>query len=375
MSETTGHTESGSGALFYFGWFASVVVVLVALAGLVLAREVWIRRQTSALEQQERRGPLVQIVPVQQVPLNRSLTFPADVHGFFESPIYPKVSGYIKSVLVDKGARVKKDQLLAVLVSPELDQQVADAQAAYQIAALTDGRYQNLAAQHVMPQEQADESHATLLSAEAKWKSLLAQKAYERVLSPYDGIITERHLDPGALVAMSTAQDTEQAIFRMATLKPVRVYVHMPQDDAAFVRDGNPARVTVSQLPGRTFSGAVTRHPEALMNDSRTMLVEVDLPNDDLLLLPGMYAHVEIAVTGSSGTLLVPDDALVFSNGKVYVPTVKDNRIHLAEVALGQDDGIRCQVVHGLEGNEMVAINLGQAAHDGELVRPQLASQ
>jgi RND family efflux transporter MFP subunit len=161
----------------------------------------------------------------------------------------------------------------------------------------------------------------------------------------------------------------------MATLKPVRVYVHMPQDDAAFVKDGNPARITVSQLPGRTFSGAVTRHPEALMNDSRTMLVEVDLPNDDLLLLPGMYAHVEIAISGSSGTPLVPDDALVFSNGKVYVPTVKDNRIHLAEVALGQDDGIHCQVVHGLEGNEMVAINLGQAARDGQVVRPQLASQ
>jgi len=88
-----------------------------------------------------------------------------------------------------------------------------------------------------------------------------------------------------------------------------------------------------------------------------------------------MYAHVEIAVAGSSGTPLVPDDALVFSKGKVFVPTVKNNRIHLAEVALGQDDGIHCQVVHGLEGNEMVAINLGQAAHDGEVVRPQLASQ
>ena len=375
MTETPRHPQSGSGALFYFGWFASVLVVLVALAGLVLAREVWIRRQTSELEQQERRGPLVLIVPVERVPLDRSLTFPADVHGFFESPIYPKVSGYIKSVLVDKGARVKKNQLLAVLVSPELDQQVADAQSAAQIAALTDGRYQSLARQHVMAQEQADESHATLLSAEARWKSLLAQQAYERVVSPYDGIITERNLDPGALVAMATAQESVQAILRIATLKPVRVYVHMPQDDAAFVKDGNPAHVTVSQLPGRTFSGAVTRHPEALMSDSRTMLVEVDLPNQDLLLLPGMYAHVEIDVSGSAGTPLVPDDALVFSKGKVYVPTVKDNRIHLAEVTLGQDDGVRCQVVDGLQGNEMVAINLGQAARDGELVRPQVASQ
>ncbi len=367
--------QSKTGSLFYFGWIASVVVVLVTLAGLVLAREVWIHQQATELEQEEQLGPLVLVTPVQRVPLKQTLNYPADIHGFYESSIYPKVPGYIKSILVDKGARVKKNQLLAVLVSPELDRLVDDARAAYQMAALTDGRYQLLVKQHVASQEQADESHATMLSDEAKWKSLVANQAYERVLAPYDGIITERDLDPGALVAMATAQEGAREIFKMATLKPVRIYVHMPQDDAAFVQNGNPARVTVSQLPGRSFDGVVTRHPEALMSDTRTMLVEVDLANNDLLLLPGMYAHVDIAVTGSSGTPLVPDDALVFKDGKTYVPTVRDNRIHLAEVELGQDDGIQCQVVKGLSGDELVAINLGQSATDGEVVRPQVANQ
>jgi multidrug efflux pump subunit AcrA (membrane-fusion protein) len=119
----------------------------------------------------------------------------------------------------------------------------------------------------------------------------------------------------------------------------------------------------------------VTRHPEALANDTRTMLVEVDLPNEDLALLPGMYARVDISVSGSSGAPLIPDDALIFKNGKTYVPVVKDNRIHLVEVELGQDDGIRCQVTRGLNGDEMVAINLGQSATEGELVRTQLAQQ
>ena len=146
-------------------------------------------------------------------------------------------------------------------------------------------------------------------------------------------------------------------------------------DDAAFVKDGDPARITVSQLPGKVFSGSVTRHPSALMNSTRTMVIEVDLPNQDRLLLPGMYAHAEISVTGSAGTPLVPDDALVFHNGKTYVPVVKDNRIHLAEIKLGHDDGIHCQVIEGLTGDEMVAINLGQAARDGEVVRTQVAQQ
>lgn len=369
------HPESSSGPLFYFGWIASVVVVLIALAGLVLARDVWVRRQATELEQEEQRGPIVLVTPVERVPLKRTLTFPGDVHGYFESPIYPRVAGYIKSVLVDKGSHVKKDQLLAVIVSPELDQMVADSRAAYEMAALTDSRYQILVKQHVVSQEQADESHASMLSLEAKWKALLADQAYERVLSPYDGIITERNLDPGALVAVTTAQDSAKEIFKMATIDPVRVYVHMPQDDAAFVNNGDPAEVTVSQLPGKVFTGAVTRHPSALMSDTRTMVIEVDLPNSEHQLLPGMYAHARISVTGSSGTPLVPDDALVFHNGKTYVPVVENNRIRLTEIELGQDDGIRCQVVKGLKGDEMVAINLGQAAHDGELVRTQMAQQ
>jgi RND family efflux transporter MFP subunit len=375
MADTLDHSQSRSGPLFYFGWIAAVVLVLVALGGLVLARDVWIRRQTSTLEQEEQLGPLVMVVPVATMPLNRNITYPADVHGFFESALYPKVSGYLKTVLVDKGERVKKGQLLAVLVSPELDHDVADARAAYDIAAITDRRYQSMIAQRVISQESADEKHADMLTAEAKWKSLMAQQAYEHVYAPFDGVVTERNLDPGALVGMSTAEQGAREIFTVATIKPVRVYVHMPQDDSAFVKDGDPARVTVSQLPGKAFTGTVTRHSHALMQSTRTMVVEVDLPNDDSILLPGMYAHVSIDVSGSSQTPLVPDDALVFRDGKTYVPVITDNRIHLTEVELGQDDGIHCQIVQGLSGGEMVAINLGQAAIDGELVRTQLADK
>jgi len=360
-----------AGPLFITGWFVAVIVVLIALAGLVLARDVWIRHQTSALEQQEQQGPIVIVVPLEHAASHRTLSLPGEVHGYFESPIYAKIAGYVKTMQVDKGDRVTKGELLAVLDSPELDHQVADAKATYEINAITDRRNQALIHQQVIPQQTADETHAAMLEARASWMSLKAQQAYERIVSPYDGVITARNADPGALIGLATAEASSTSpIFEMATLKPVRVYLQMAQDDAAFINDGDPAVVTITQFPRKQFHGTVTRHPSALTSGTRTMLVEVDLPNDDQLLLPGMYAHVKISLTGSASTPTVPDEALIFNGDKTLVPIVNGNRIHLATVTLGLDDGLKSQIVEGLQGNEMVALNLGQTAREGEVVRP-----
>lgn len=360
-----------SGPLFITGWLVAVILVLIALGGLVLARDIWVSRQTSALEQQEQQGPIVIVVPLTHSDTKRTLSLPGEVHGYFESPIYAKIAGYVTKMLVDKGALVKKGQLLAVLESPELDHQVIDAKATYEINAITDRRNQDLVRNQVVPQQTADETHAAMLEARASWMSLRSQQAYERIVSPYDGVITARNVDPGALIGLATAQATSATpILEMATLKPVRVYLQMAQDDAAFINDGDPAVVTITQFPRKQFAGTVTRHPSALTPQTRTMLVEVDLPNDDQLLLPGMYAHVKISLTGNSSTPMVPDEALIFNGGQTLVPIVNANRIHLAPVTLGFDDGMKCQIVEGLQGNEMVALNLGQTAREGEVVRP-----
>jgi RND family efflux transporter MFP subunit len=369
MADTGDNATKKGGTLLYLGWIGAVVLVLIALGGLVLARDLQISQQTGELQHQQDLGPLVMVAPVERAPMKRTITYPGNVHGFFESAIYPKVAGYVKSMLVDKGMRVKQGQLLAVIVSPELDQQVANALATYRIAKLTDDRFQRLVRAQVVPQQTADESHATMLADKAQWDSLRAQQGYERVLAPFDGVVTGRNLDPGALVAMATAQAGAVSIVTMATLKPVRVYINMPQDDAVFMRDGDAARVTVTQFPNRAFTGTVTRHPEALLTSSRTMLVEVDLPNDDESLLPGMYAHVDISLNGNSGAPMVADDSLVFNGGSVFVPVIANNHVRLVKVKLGLDDGIKSEVVEGLTGNEMVAINLGQVARDGQLVR------
>jgi RND family efflux transporter MFP subunit len=188
-------------------------------------------------------------------------------------------------MLVDKGSRVHAGELVATIESPETDQQTRTAKATYEIAAITDRRYQELVAQQVVPQQTADQYHAQMLETYATWKSYLATQQYERVLAPYDGMITARNLHPGALVARESASNTSTpAIYEMATLKPLRVYVYLPQPLSPFVRDGDRAVVTVNENPERNFVGTVTRHPEALDQSTRTMQIEVDLPNDDLAL-------------------------------------------------------------------------------------------
>jgi RND family efflux transporter MFP subunit len=215
-----------------------------------------------------------------------------------------------------------------------------------------------------------------MLQAKATLNQYENLQSYEIIRAPFDGIITARNVDPGHLVPAATAATTQtSAIVSIARLKPLRVFTYVPQSVALFMKNGNPATITVNEYPGREFTGSITRHPEALAPDSRTMLVEVDLPNDDLSLYPGMYGTAKFVVAMPSGAPLVPDDALVFRDNKVYVPVVHGNRLHLAEVTLGYDNGVAVQVISGVGYDDLVALNVGQAAREGEPVQPVRADQ
>ena len=362
------------GKVFFAGWAVAIVIALVATAGLVLARELWIGRQTSDLEHEQEAGPHVLVSNVSRSPATRDLKLPATIRGFDETDVYAKVPGYLKVIKVDKGDRVHKGQLLAILTSPELDQQVANARANYNLALVTDKRNQSLLRQGVIAPQMADESHAAMLQAKATLNQDIANQAYETITSPFDGIVTARYIDPGHLVPAATAPASGTpgggAIVTLARYKPLRVFTYAPQNVTPFIKDGDPATITVTEYPGRKFSGKITRHPDALSPDTRTMLVEVDLANEDQALYPGMYANAQFTVTMGTGAPTVPDDALVFRDGKVYVPVVRDNRLHLAEVTLGYDNGQMVEVTSGINPTDKVAVNVGQAARDGESVQP-----
>ncbi|MBV8359602.1 MAG: efflux RND transporter periplasmic adaptor subunit [Deltaproteobacteria bacterium] len=369
MSEVS--QQTGTRWTFYALWIGLALVVLVIAFGVVLVRGEAIHSQSEDLVRQESRGQPVLVTRLIRLAETRQIQLPGEIHGYYETPIYAKIDGYIKTMLVDKGSRVHAGQLVATIESPETDQQMRNAKATYDIAAITDRRYQKLVKQQVVPQQTADQSHAQMLETYAAWRSYVATQQYERVLAPYDGIITARNLHPGALVGSASASNTSMpAIYEMATLKPLRVYVYLPQPLSPFVRDGDRAAVAVSEYPDRDFLGTVTRHPNALDQNTRTMQIEVDLHNDDLALYPGMYATVEITIRGNKQSPKVPDEALIFNNDDTFVPVIRDNRIHLVKVTLGLDDGTNCEVTRGLSGDETVALGMGQTAHEGELVQP-----
>jgi len=360
------------GGIFFAGWIVAIIVALIATAGLVLARELWIGRQTSELEQENQAGPHVLVTDVLQTPPTRALKLPATIRGFDETDIYAKVPGYLKTIKVDKGDRIHKGQLLAILTSPELDQQVANARANYNLALATDKRFQSLLRAQVIPQQSADETHAAMLQARATLDQDIANQQYETITAPFDAIVTARYIDPGHLVPATTTPGTpgSGAIISISRYKPLRVFTYVPQNVAPFIRDGDAATITAVGYAGKKFTGTITRHPDALSPDTRTMLVEVDLANEDEALYPGMYATAEFTVAMGTGSPMVPDDALVFRDGKVFVPVVRNNQLHLAEVTLGYDNGQTVEVLSGINPTDKVAVNVGQAARDGENVQP-----
>jgi membrane fusion protein, multidrug efflux system len=358
------------GRFFFAAWVVAILVAVVLTAGLVLAHNLRLTRQSGELEQAVAMGPKVLVGPVLHSPTSRTIELPGTLHGYIETPIYAKIPGYLKRINVDKGDRVRRGELIATLDSPELDQQVANARASYHLRQITDKRNQALLHSDVVARQTADESHAAMVEAKATLDQLAATQGYKEIRAPFDGIVTARYVDPGALIPqVTTPSTTTTPIVSLATLSPLRIYTDVPQSTAPFIRNGDPALVEVTEYPEREFKGSITRHPEALTGTTRTMLVEVDLPNKDAVLLPGMYATVTFSVTTPEGVPMVPDDALIFREGKPYVPVVRDNHLKLAEVTLGYDDGVNVEIQHGISNADMVALNVGQSARDGERVR------
>ena len=364
------------GGFFFAGWVIAILVLMIATAGLVLARERWINSQTADLVQQAAAGPHVLVAQVSRTPATRDLNLPATVRGFDETDIYAKVPGYLKAIYVDKGDRIRSGQMLAKIESPETDQQVANYRANYQLQLVTDQRDSILVRKGVIAKQDYDNQHSAMLQAKATMHEYENLQGYEIVRAPFDGIVTARNVDPGHLIPAATGATSQtSAIVSIARLKPLRVFSYVPQNVAPFMKNGDQATITVNEYPGRKFVGSITRHPEALAPDSRTMLVEVDLPNDDSALYPGMYGSAEFVVSMPSGAPLVPDDALIFRDNKVYVPLVNADKLHLAEVSLGYDNGVEVQVTKGVGYHDIVALNVGQAARDGESVQPVRADQ
>jgi membrane fusion protein, multidrug efflux system len=332
--------------------------------------------------------PLVAVIRAQPGGVERTITLPGDLVGYYESALYSKVTGYLKTIFVDKGDMVRTGQILAIIEVPELDQQLARAQADQEIQHLTYQRLQSVwqSDPRLVARQDVDIAYSKFREAKANVDQLRAMESYTRIVAPFDGVITERFVDPGALIHAGGQQSATAPmqgparpggvaapIVSVARLDKLRIYVYVPQAEVDFVHDGMPATVKVQGFDGARFTGTVTRYAHSLDLATRTMLTEVDLENPARKLFPGMYANVTLLLERDANALRLPDSALGGDRSHTVL-VVRNGRVEEVPVTTGINDGRYVEVTSGLTSKDLVVQTFSAALLPGEEVRVNAAS-
>ena len=322
----------------------------------------------------------------------REIVLPGNIQAFTLAPIYARTTGYVKSWSHDIGSHVRKGDLLAVIETPELDQQLDQAKADLAtavsnaaLAKLTADRYRGLIAQNAVSQQDTDNAVALLEarntevnSAQANVHRLEELQSFERIVAPFDGVITARNLDIGQLVTPAGSTTTpgsgtisgSKEIFDLSAIGTLRVFINVPQIYAPDAKNGVTAALTLPQYPGRTFRGKLVRSSGAVDPATRTLLAEVDVDNRSGELLPGSYAEVHLNVSTNVPALIVPVSALILEPDGLHVATVDaTNHAHIVRVTEGRDSGSTMEILGGLAPGQSIIANPPDSLTDGELVR------
>ncbi len=331
----------------------------------------------------------VSIVEPKPAPRSQDLLLPGAVTPYIDASIYARTSGYIVHWYADIGANVKAGQTLAVIETPELDAQLSQARADeatalanYQYAKTTADRWQEMLKTQSVSQQDADMKTADMQAKKAMLDASRANVArlaelvsYEKVVAPFDGTITARNIDIGSLVTAGGTPGVNTptngtALFHMAQTSTLRVFVDVPQDDAAMVSPGTPVYLTTQQYPGRRFPAKVARTTESIDPSSRTLRAEVDVDNADGALMPGAYAQAHLQLATTHPALELPVSALLFRpNGVTVAVAGRDGKAHLKTVTIGRDFGTYIEVATGLAPTDRVIDNPGDAIAEGEAIR------
>jgi RND family efflux transporter MFP subunit len=346
----------------------------IALAALLAALLWWrhhhhLRAEAARRQQDADRGPRVFVSEARLQPDRRELTLAADVRGFYQSTVYARTSGYVKSILVDKGDQVQKGQLLGVLQSPELDQQVAAAAADLLAKRHTFERYHQLVKKDFVSAQDFENARAQYDVARATFQQMRAMQDYKTLRAPFAGVVTARYVDPGALVP-AAAGSTQVAVplVDLADLRRLRVLVFVQQDAAPLVHVGDPVRITVDQQPDLTINASISRCADALDPRTRTMLCEIWLDNEHRFF-PGTFVHATLRLQVPA-LPLISSSALIWRDEKPVVAVIRQSRVHFQPVRPGLDDGKTIQIIQGIKPGDRVALALPSEIADGALVQP-----
>ena len=320
--------------------------------------------------------------------LSPDIALPGNTQAFVDTPIYARTNGYLKAWFFDIGAHVRKGQLMATIESPEIDQQLQVAQADLQsaqanlaLARTTAQRYQNLLKLDSVSKQETDVAvsdeaakTAAAAAAEAAVRRLQQLVSFERVYAPFDGVVTARNTDIGQLIDAGAGSAQPRDLFRLASTGQIRVFVQVPETYSPDIVDGGKAYLTLDEYPGKRFEGTIARNSSSIDPNSRTLNVEVDVPNAKSLLLPGAYVFVHFEVPSRGSNVSIPSDALIFRAQGLQVGIVRDNRVHLIPVTIAHDAGAMVEINSGLAPQDQVILNPSDSIFDGQEVHVQRPS-
>jgi RND family efflux transporter MFP subunit len=396
------------------GKVALALVILAAATGAVVNWGINARVKTSAAVARETlagAAPVVAVVYPKRGAMRNEVVLPGNIQAFTDSPIYARASGYLKQWYTDIGARVKAGQLLAEIEAPELDQQVTQAKANLQqaqaaldqalatyeqgkaneeLARVTADRWKNLVNRGAVSRQENDQYQAqyqaqaanllalekaisaarsNIGSTQANLARLEDLQSFKQVRAPFDGVITARNIDVGALINAGNG-GAAQELFHMAATHRLRVYVSVPQVYSRAATPGVVAELTLTEFPGRHFTGKLVSTADAIDPATRTLLAEIDVDNTTGVLLPGAYAEVHLKLAAASPSLIVPVSALLFRSEGLRVGVVRDgHNAELVPVTLGKDFGTEVEVVSGLAEGDAVIASPPDSLTSGEVVK------
>jgi RND family efflux transporter MFP subunit len=371
-------------------WVAPSVIVAI-LTGVLIAG-IWSRVNAEAdlrTVTAQMAVPSVSVVrPAPAAPADE-IILPGSIQPFISSPVYARTDGYLKKWYFDIGAHVKEGQLLATIQSPEIDEQLAQAQstlataqANLQLAQITNERYQAMFQKHAVSQQDADNAagsyaaNKAIVDADmASVRHYEALVSFEKVYAPFAGVITARNTDIGDLINAGSNSAPKTDLFHIAQTNTLRVYVNVPEEYSRGIQPGKTiANIVLAELPGQKFRGKVVRTSEAINGATRTLLTEIDLSNPGNVLLTGSFAEVHLSIPSGKSTFLVPVNTLIFRSQQVQVGVIRNGKVVLTDLTPGHDFGGEMEVVAGLNADDQVVVNPPDSLVTGQPVNVVQAS-
>ena len=371
-------------------WLIAAIAALIPIGLLAVGINSRVRAATNlrTVTTQLAVSSVSVTAPKQTAP-SQELILPGNMQPYVTSPIYARTDGYLKKWYFDIGAHVKAGDLLAIIQTPEVDEQLAQArstlgtaQANLKLSQITQDRYQSLLAKHAVAQQDADNANGTYSANQAivdadvaNVRHFEALVSFEKVYAPFDGVITARNTDIGGLINSGSSSAPKTDLFDISQTRTLRVFVSVPEEYSQDIKPGRTsADVTLAEFPGQKFPGRLVRTSEAINSVTRTLLTEIDLDNPGATLLSGSYAEVHLQIPSRRSTFLLPVSSLIFRGEKLQVGVVRGGRAAITDITAGHDLGDQIEVVAGLKADDQVIVNPPDSLVSGEQVSVVQAS-